>query len=351
MSHLLNSPTAVITAVIPTYRRPRLLRRAINSVLAQTGVSLQVCVYDNASGDETDAVVASIAADDSRVRYHRHVKNVGGAANFDYGLRQVDTPFFSILSDDDYLLPGFYNHAMAAFAAHPEAMFWAGMTLNVDTSGVIWDARVSRWPRDGVFVPPEGVMCMMHGMAPVWTGMVFRREVLDREGLPDQAVLGPSDLDFCLRMAARFPCIVEKHPSAVFTLNPSSFSATQPMSSFWPGWQRMLAKLRNNQYLDDTARDVAVRALMHDALRMLFRRGANAIAAGRIGFARDAAVALDDDCGAAWRARVLRVICVVCARSTLTQRLYGALYRGVERLIVRSRSKLQQDYGKLLIAA
>jgi len=51
----------LITTIIPTHCRPTLLRRAIYSVLNQTYPHLQVCVYDNASGDETAFVVAEIA--------------------------------------------------------------------------------------------------------------------------------------------------------------------------------------------------------------------------------------------------------------------------------------------------
>ena len=40
-----------VTAIIPTYRRPRLVRRAIESVLAQTYPHVRVLVCDNASGD------------------------------------------------------------------------------------------------------------------------------------------------------------------------------------------------------------------------------------------------------------------------------------------------------------
>ena len=43
----------LITTIIPTYQRPQLLRCAIQSVLDQTYANFQVCVYDNASGDET----------------------------------------------------------------------------------------------------------------------------------------------------------------------------------------------------------------------------------------------------------------------------------------------------------
>ena len=43
----------LITTVIPTYRRPALLAQAIRSVLTQTYPHFLVCVYDNASADET----------------------------------------------------------------------------------------------------------------------------------------------------------------------------------------------------------------------------------------------------------------------------------------------------------
>jgi glycosyltransferase involved in cell wall biosynthesis len=70
-------PTPLITVIIPTYRRPKMLGRAIRSVLNQTFPDLQVCVYDNASGDETTQVVVEFAERDSRVRYHCHAANIG----------------------------------------------------------------------------------------------------------------------------------------------------------------------------------------------------------------------------------------------------------------------------------
>lgn len=348
MSSAADGAEPLVTAVVPTFRRPRLLRRAITSVLSQQGASLRVCVYDNASGDDTAAMVASLATGHSRLHYHCHATNIGAAANFAYGLRRVDTPFFSILSDDDYLLPGFYQRALMGLAAHPEALFWVGVVLNVDTNGVIWDARVDRWQREGVFCPPEGFMSMTGGMAPAWTGIVFRRAVLDLEGLPDPETLGPSDLEYCLRLAARFPYIVEKHASAVFTLNNESFSATQPISAFWPGWKRMMKKFEANKRLSGDFRKGALAALRHDAQRMLFRRGANAIAAERLDFARDAADALAADCGLKDRARLLRVITAVCAQSAIAQGAYTSAYRLAERRIVRSRNALQVKYGGLL---
>lgn len=192
---------------------------------------------------------------------------------------------------------------------------------------------------------------MTGGMAPTWTGILFRREVLDSVGMPDPAVLGPSDLEYCLRLAAKFPYILEKHPSAVFTLNSESFSATQPMSSFWPGWKRMLQKFEADDSLMGAFRREALGALRKDARRMLLRRGANGIAAGRMDFARDAADALAKDCGQAGQAHLLRIIATMCVRSTLMQRMYTHAYRLAERRIVRSKGALQAEYGNLLRTA
>lgn len=351
VNHSDHTMTPLITAIIPTYRRPKLLRRAIASALEQEGVPLQVCVYDNASGDETAEVVAALAAEDPRVVYRCHSSNIGGLANFEFGLSRVDTPFFSLLSDDDYLLPDFYRRALVGLEAYPQAMCWAGMTLNVDEMGRVYDARVREWPREGIYQPPDGFIRMTGGMAPVWTGILFRREVLDSVGTLDPAVLGPSDLEYCLRLAARFPYVLEKHPSAVFTLNNESFSATQPMSSFWPGWKRMLRKFEADDSLTGTFRQEALDALRKDARRMLFRRGANGLAAERMDFVRDAADALMSDCGRAGQATLLRIIAAICTRSAVMQRAYTHAYRVAERRIVRSRRALQAEYGSLLRTA
>lgn len=335
-----------VTTVIPTFRRPRLLRRAINSALEQDGVEARVSVFDNCSGDDTGSVVAGLQ--DSRVGYYCHPFNLGALKNFQYGVARVDTPFFSILSDDDYLLPGFYQRAIAALEAHPEAMFWIGVTLNVDGRGTVWDARMNRWEREGLFLPPEGAIAMTGGLAPTWTGMVFRREVLDQAGFIDPETLGPSDLDYTLRLGVRFPYLFEKVPVAVFTINSQSFSATQPLASFWPGWLKMFRNLERMPGVEMADRNRLLAALHADAKRMLYRRGVNALANGRVDFARDAAAVLDAYYQQNVEPGILRSLAFGCERVPGVQPLLSMLYRALERRILHGRRQLQHDYGHLL---
>lgn len=338
--------TPLVTTIIPTYRRPHLLRRAVKSALAQQGVSLQVCVYDNASGDETRDVVAALAAEDSRVKYTCHPTNIGGFANFQYGLQHVQTPFFSFLSDDDVLLPGFYAAAMAGFQEYPDAMLWAGVTVRMDPAGRVYDARVERWPREGLYAGAQGVAQMTGGLAPTWTGAVIRRDVLETVGLLDEAVGAPSDLDWILRIAARHPFIICKRPVALFVIHPESFSETGPFSAIWPGWKKMIENLTVGGALSPEERGCIAARLNADARRMLFRRSLGALSKSDYSYVREAANVLSAYYRQRWSSASLKIMRTVCSRLPLAQRCYTFGYSTAVNVALDGRADLQRRHGE-----
>lgn len=341
---MIDATSPAITTIIPTYRRPELLRRAILSALAQTGPALQVCVYDNASGDSTEAVVTELAKSDSRVKYFCHPENIGGIANFQYGLSHVQTPFFSFLSDDDVLLPGFYEAAIRGLENCPEAAFWCGVTLLMTASGVLYGARAEDWLREGMLEAPDGLLQMIRSM-PCWTGALFRRAATDRVGPLNEALAGPSDIEFMLRLAVDHPIVASKHVSAVFLLSPQSFSELQPFESFWPGWQEMIKGISQANGLADRDRVAVTEGLNSNAQRMLFRRGAAAIAKGDYQFSREAATALTRTFDKGGKATLLKVLSDTCSRTSLAQWLYTCAYRTAEQVVVHKRVHLQKKYA------
>ena len=60
-----------VSVLIPARDEERAIRAAVESVLASEGVTLEVVVMDDASTDETGAIVAELAALDPRVRLER----------------------------------------------------------------------------------------------------------------------------------------------------------------------------------------------------------------------------------------------------------------------------------------
>lgn len=230
-----------ITTVIPTYRRPQLLQRAVASALTQTYPQVRVSIYDNASGDETGHVMTELMKNDSRVTYDCHPVDIGSYGNFNHGIHSVHTPFFSLLSDDDFLVPDFYARVMECFERYPEAGFVCMPTMVIDGQGRVLSPPMSV-EETRFYLPPQGFIGLVNGTLPnTWTGIVFRKEVADVIG-PIDTTVGPfADAGYVWRAGARFPFVVAGSISAVLTSHRESTSGTTPpLSSEWPTWWKKM---------------------------------------------------------------------------------------------------------------
>ena len=92
-----------VSVVITTRNRAELLKRAIDSVLSQQGVDLELVVVDDGSEDDTPAVLAAIR--DERLRAIRRT-NGGLSAARNTGIAAVSGDWVAFLDDDDMALPG-----------------------------------------------------------------------------------------------------------------------------------------------------------------------------------------------------------------------------------------------------
>jgi len=274
MNHASSKP--LITTIIPTYRRPKMLRRAIRSVLNQTYQHFQVCIYDNASGDETPCVAAEMAKKDPRVKYHCHPENIGALANFNYGMAHVDTQFFSFLSDDDFLLPNFYEIALEGFEKHPRAIFSATAVIHLFDQDNIGSIPVLAWEA-GFYQPPEGLLTMLKYQHPTWTGILFRREIVEKVGFLDQQIGVASDLEFELRIAAHFPFVISLEPGAIFVAHPEATCIQAKLQDIWPGWLKIIRNLKEDEHIPLNVRIFAEQVLKSRLKKRLFFIGLKSI--------------------------------------------------------------------------
>jgi len=216
----------MITTVIPTYRRPELLKRAIRSVLDQTYSNFKLCVYDNASNDETGRLVNAIASRDSRVHYYCHKENIGSQENFHFGLSRVDTAFFNLLSDDDFLLPGFFDSALTALVNSPEAAFFSGGLVRAAPDGRVMGCPRYGSERQRIYSPP----LLFYTLAPytrTWTSILFRWTTVKSVGGLRKEIGYSFPVDLLLRLATRYRAVLSDAPCAVFTVHPDSISCAE----------------------------------------------------------------------------------------------------------------------------
>ena len=108
-----------ISVVIPTFRRPRDLGQAIESVLRQRDVVAEVLVLDDCPDGSAEPVIARLA--DPHVRYLRRDTPSKGrpALVRNAAWPMISAPLVHFLDDDDLVPVGHYQRARAAFAAHP----------------------------------------------------------------------------------------------------------------------------------------------------------------------------------------------------------------------------------------
>jgi len=269
---MLNLP--LITTIIPTYRRPELLIRAIKSALNQTFQDLQVCVYDNASGDETAQVVKELAEKDRRLKYYCHPENIGAHRNFQYGLSKVETPYFSFLSDDDILLPDFYEQALKELSKFPDAAFFAGATLGMSKKGQPIGITLTSWEKEGYFLPPEAVF-KMEGNHLIWTSHLFRTKFAQQIGGLDSKV-GTLDTDFILKLAVQFPIIISKNICALFLDN----SSPMPLDLKILSWDQMKENITNLKQIPQNTREKVGEMILRDLKKDLFSRAHQALWTG-----------------------------------------------------------------------
>lgn len=302
---------ATVTTVISTYRRPALLRRAIESVLVQTYRDFEVAVVDDASGDETGAVVETIARRDSRVRYIVNNRNLGPVYGQAAAVNTVRTPFFTILNDDDLIVPDFFATAMKEFKRYPAAKVFVGQLIYWDQQVPKLSRTLNGIGREGyVNAPDAAVDLMSSDQRSTWTSMMFRREVLDEIGGLDCNVGYALDLDFELRVLARYPAVFSNKPCAVYCMSPISGSFHDWLTPFLPGMQVMLAKFAADESLEVASRKRLVAAMKGAFRRTTIMGAARALTMGDLEPARRAAAYLASDLDAPAAAFALRAAAI-----------------------------------------
>ena len=106
--------SSLVSIVIPTYDRARLVTRAIDSARSQTYPQIEIIVVDDGSTDNTAAVLQTYPAHPG-IRVIRHDENRGATAAKNTGLDAVRGAFATILDSDDELVPHAVGSLMDAF--------------------------------------------------------------------------------------------------------------------------------------------------------------------------------------------------------------------------------------------
>lgn len=126
----LNMPR--VSLAMPVYNGENYIEEALASILAQDFGDFELIITDNASTDRTEEICRTNASVDSRIRYHRHERNLGAAPNYNSGYELATGEYLKWCAHDDNLSANYLSECVKALDADPEASLAFGRTECID---------------------------------------------------------------------------------------------------------------------------------------------------------------------------------------------------------------------------
>lgn len=241
----------LVTVVIPTRDRPELLRRALESVLAQDlPADLEVLVVVDGAAPPLD-LPSGTPGRGVRVLTNDRAPGLAGTRNT--GILAAAGDWVAFCDDDDHWLPGKLGTQLSVLDAHPE--------VEMITTAMVVDWRGRRTVRlaHRDCVEHQDLLRSRMAMLHSSSFLIRRTALLDGIGLVEESLPGggmSEDWDLLLRASRRQPIAHVDAPLVVVEWGRSSF-----FSGAWA--DRNLAHLWLIDHHPEIAQDRPAAALMY----------------------------------------------------------------------------------------
>ncbi|MBX3380380.1 MAG: glycosyltransferase [Phycisphaeraceae bacterium] len=204
--------------------REKFVEAAVRSVLTQSFRDLELFVVDDASTDESAAIVENLAAADSRVRLFREPKRgVVGTLRRAHELVLQDPAarprFIGWLDSDDLLVQSAVEESRGMLLANPGAgLVYSDHIVMNEKSETIALGECSKRP-----FSPEALLTSLIS----FQFRLFRTEVYEHGGGINPDLTASPDYDFCLRASEVAPFVYLPKPLYCYRVHGQSISTSR----------------------------------------------------------------------------------------------------------------------------
>jgi len=271
----------LVSVVVPSHNRARLLRRTLQSILAQHVTDLEVVLVDDGSTDDTANITAEV---DSRIVVIRNREPSGVSAARNRGIAAAQGDWIAFCDDDDLWSPDKLSRQL--MAAEQAGAGWAySGDVNIDDNLRVLSGGPPWNPQDVVALLPR-----WNPLASGGSNVMVRAEILAAVGGFDPSLRRTEDWDLWIRIARTGPPVCVREPLVAYRFHRGNV-VTDP--SEMVNEARRLA-VRYRIPVDETAmqRRAAWSALRAGRRLLAVRHYASAIAAGDVRSIGRAVVAL-----------------------------------------------------------
>jgi glycosyltransferase involved in cell wall biosynthesis len=216
------------SVVIPLYNKRTYIRRAVDSVLAQTFTDFELIVVDDGSTDDSHEVLSDI--DDPRFRLVRQ-PNAGEGVARNRGVAEADGDWVAFLDADDMWLPVHLEELAAVSAKAQDAglISTASITLAEGTELSAIPAREPMIERVDYFARAAREIGFLNA-----SSTAVRKEVFECLGGFGPFKAG-ADLEYWARVALEYPVAVSHRITSVYFRGTGGVMEQLVKSETWSG--------------------------------------------------------------------------------------------------------------------
>jgi glycosyltransferase involved in cell wall biosynthesis len=104
-----------VSVVMCTYNGEQFIKEQIDSILAQTYPIKEFLIFDDASSDDTVAIIEEYCKRHPVIKFKKNKSNLGYSFNFQQALLEANAEVIAIADQDDYWLPGKIERMLEAW--------------------------------------------------------------------------------------------------------------------------------------------------------------------------------------------------------------------------------------------
>ena len=184
-----------VSVILTAYNEERYIRRAVDSILAQTFTDFELILLDDGSTDGTWEIMQEF--DDPRIRRER-LGRAGRSRALNHGLSLARGEYIAIMDADDESLPERLARQVAFLDSHPAISI-------LGTAYYKYDAmRDERYIRCHPQADEDIRRAMAIGIPICHGSVMFRKAVVEKVGGYDENIPDAEDLELWLRAASYF---------------------------------------------------------------------------------------------------------------------------------------------------
>lgn len=199
----------LVSAIITTYKRPiEILKRAVNSVIAQTYRPMELIVVNDCPDDKASIYIKDLLDEFSEsfsIKYILHEKNWGACKARNTGIDASNGEFVAFLDDDDEWMPDKIEKQLQGFVNEKVGLVYSPF-YNIMEEGKE-ELAIRETKSGNLFADLLWTNCVGGTSMPM-----IRKSVFNDCGSFDEKLMSLQDYDMWIRIAEKYEMVCINEP-------------------------------------------------------------------------------------------------------------------------------------------